>query len=249
MQIDEDFDPGLGFVRRRGVRQYGGKLGYRWRPGGEIRSVGLQVQPLYITNLDDVIESEALLLPGIDIVNEAGDSLNFGFTMNRENFDENFEIQPGVIIPGDDYQFNRVFGLLATTPARPVSAFASVDIGGFYDGTSRDFGAGLEWRASSHAFLATEWTWSQVDLPAGNFDVVVGLLRANLTFTPNVSWNTVVQYDNVSEVVGVNSRLKWTVRPGSHIFLVFNYGFDVEDGTFRSVGSEITSKVVWTFRF
>ncbi|MGI8603240.1 MAG: DUF5916 domain-containing protein [Verrucomicrobiales bacterium] len=248
-QIDEDFNPALGFVRRRGIRQYGGHVGYRWRPGGEIRSIGLQVQPFYVTNLENEIETETWMLPGIDIANEAGDSLNLGFTTNRENFDEPFEIQPGVVIPGDDYRFNRAFGVLSTTSARPVSAFASVDIGDFYDGSSREFGAGIEWRVNPHMYFATHWTLSQVDLPAGEFDVVVGLGRANFTLTPDLSWNTVVQYDNVSETVGVNSRLKWTVSPGSHIFFVVNYGFDVEDGRFRTVGSEITSKVVWTWRF
>ena len=248
-QIDDDFNPALGFVRRTGIRQYGGEVGYRWRPGGHIRSIGLQVQPYYITNLDNEIETMAWTLPGFDIVNEAGDSLNVGFTLNRENFLEDFEIQPDVVIPGGDYRFNRAYALLTSTLARPVSAFASVDIGGFYGGTSREFGGGLEWRMNSHVYLATQGTLSQVDLPEGAFDVVVGSVRANFTFTPNLSWNTVVQYDNVSETAGVNSRFKWTFRPGSDIFLVFNYGFDVEDGRFQTLSNDITTKLVWTFRF
>ena len=248
-QVDSDFNPGLGFVSRAGIRQYGGKLGYRWRPGGYIRSIGIQTEPYYVTNLEGEIETESVVLPGIDFVNEAGDSLNLGFAMNRENFDEDFEIQPDVIIRGGDYRFNRAFALLTSTSARPVSAFASVDIGGFYDGTSREFGAGLEWRANSHVYLAAEGTLSQVDLPEEAFDVVVGGVRANFTFTPDLSWNTIVQYDNVSETAGVNSRFKWTFRPGSDIFLVFNYGFDVEDGRFRTFSNDITTKLVWTFRF
>ena len=248
-QIDPDFNPALGFVPRRGVRQYGGKLSFRWRPGGYIRSMGVQVQPYYVTNLEGVIETESVTLPAIDFVNQAGDSLNVGFTMNRENFRDGFEINPGVFVPGGDYRFNRAFALLSSTLARPLSAFASIDIGEFYAGKSREYGAGVEWRVNAHAFLATEMTLSQIELPAGSFDVVVGLARANFAFTPNLSWNTVVQYDNVSQTAGVNSRLKWIVQPGSQIFLVFNYGFDAEDGRFQTLSTDITTKVVWTFRF
>ena len=248
-QIDADFNPALGFAPRRGIRQYGGKLGYRWRPGGYVRSIGLQVQPYYATNLDGVIETESVTLPAVDFLNEAGDSLNLGFSMNRENFREGFEISPGVFVPGGDYRFNRAFALLSSTSARPLSAFASVDVGEFYDGHSREYGAGLEWRVNAHVYLRTEGTLSQIDLPAGSFDVVVGLARLNFAFTPNLSWNTVVQYDNVSNTLGVNSRLKWIVQPGSQIFLVFNYGFDAEDGRFRTLSTDITTKVVWTFRF
>jgi hypothetical protein len=248
-QIDADFNPALGFVRRRGIRQYGGKFGYRWRPGGRLRSVGIQVQPFYVTNLDNEIETEAVVLPGIDFLNEAGDSLSLGITRNRENFSEGFEMVPGVEVPGGDYRFNRAYALLASTSARPLSAFASVDVGGLYDGDSRDYGAGFEWRVNKHAALGTEVTLSQIDLPTGNADVVVGGARANLSFNPRVSWNTVVQYDNVSETVGINSRLKWIVRPGSNIFLVANYGYDVEDGTFRTLSRELTTKIGWTFRF
>ncbi len=248
-QIDADFNPALGFVPRRGIRQYGGKLGHRWRPGGYIRSVGLQVEPYYVTNLEGVIETESVTLPGLDLLNEAGDSLNLGFTTNRENFREGFEINPGVFVPGGDYRFNRGFALLSSTPARPLSAFGSVGVGEFYDGNSREYGAGIEWRVNEHTYLATEWSLSQIELPAGSFDVVVGLARVNFAFTPDLSWNTVAQYDNVSETMGVNTRLKWIVQPGSQIFLVFNYGFDAEDGRFQTLSTDITTKVVWTFRF
>ena len=250
-QIDADFDPGLGFVPRRGIRQYGGKLGYRWRPGGGyIRSVGLNVEPFLVTNLEDVVETEAVTLPGLDLLNEAGDSLSLGFTTNRDNFVDGFEMSPGIFVPGGDYRFNRGFALLSSTSARPISAYASIDIGGFYEGESREYGGGLEWRVSQHAYFSTECTLSQVDLLAGSFDIVVGLVRADLAFTPSLSWNTVAQYDNVSETVGLNSRLKWIVRPGSQVFLVFNYGFDAEEHRgFQTIGTEITSKVVWSFRF
>ena len=248
-QIGEDFDPALGFVRRRGIRQFGGKLGYRWRPGGYIRSWGIQVAPYYVTDLDGKLQTEATTLPSIDFLNQAGDSLSIGITHNQENFSEQFEISPGVVIPAGIYQFRKAYGLLTTTTARPLSAFVSADAGGFYGGRSTEFGGGIEWRPNSRFYLSAQGTHNRIDLPAGEFDVIVALLRANVSFSPTLTWNSIVQFDNLSKSLGLNSRLKWIVRPGSNIFLVLNYGFDAEDGRFQTLASEITTKLGWSFRF
>ena len=61
-------------------------------------------------------------------------------------------------------------------------------------------------------------------------------------------WSTLIQYDNMSESVGVNSRLRWIIEPGNEVFLVWNQAYDV-DSTFRSEFTEVIGKVGWTFRF
>ena len=248
-QIDEDFDPALGFVSRRGVRRYEGYARYRWRPGGYVRYVDFEFAPQFYTNLDNIVETDSWTAPSIRILNQRGDALYLGFVSERENLFENFEIQPGVNIPADDYRFNRGFGVISTTTANPVSAFASFDAGQFYHGTSQKYGGGIEWRVSPHLFFGLQSEVEHVDLPAGEFNVVVSSARVNVSLTTDLSWNTLVQHDNVSENVGVYSRIKWTMRPGSDVYLVFKNGFDVEDGRFRNRTTEVSMKVGWTFRF
>ena len=57
------------------------------------------------------------------------------------------------------------------------------------------------------------------------------------------------QYDNVSRQVGLNSRLRWTWRPGCDFFLVFNQGWEYDDGRLRQPNSQITLKAAAAFRF
>ena len=71
----------------------------------------------------------------------------------------------------------------------------------------------------------------------------------NIAFTPDLTWNTLVQYDNVSRQVGVNSRVRWTWRPGNDLFLVLNQGWDYESGRLTKSNREITVKVAATLRF
>ena len=46
----------------------------------------------------------------------------------------------------------------------------------------------------------------------------------------------------------MNSRMRWAVQPGSDVFLVFNHNADTERGWYSKV-SELSTKLVWTFRF
>ena len=40
----------------------------------------------------------------------------------------------------------------------------------------------------------------------------------DLSFSPDLIWNTVLQYDNLSNLLTVNSRIRWTFQPGSDFF-------------------------------
>lgn len=248
-QIDQDFDPGVGFVSRTGVRNYRGYARYRLRPGGYIRTVDIEFSPSVVTNLDDLVESDSWTAPAITLTNQRGDSLNVGFYSERENLFDPFEIQPGVIIRSGDYRFNRGYVSISTTSARPFSAYGSFNAGEFYDGTSEQYSGGIDWRPSPQFYLALQSELDSIVLPGGKFDVVVSSARFNVTFSPDLSWNTLIQHDNVSNSLGFYSRLKWTVRPGSDLYLVFKNGFDIEDGRFRAQTTEISTKVGYAFRY
>ena len=71
----------------------------------------------------------------------------------------------------------------------------------------------------------------------------------NVTFSTAVSWNNTVQWDNVSDTIGINSRVRWEIKPGDEVFFVVNQGFDAEDGEFRSLSTALTLKVGLTLRY
>jgi hypothetical protein len=79
--------------------------------------------------------------------------------------------------------------------------------------------------------------------------VRIAQFTLTLALTPNLIWNLTQQYDNVSDEFGVNSRLRRTITPGRDLFFVFNYGADTSEGRWRPTLSQVSSKLVWTFRF
>ena len=48
-------------------------------------------------------------------------------------------------------------------------------------------------------------------------------LQLEAIFSSQLSWVNLIQYDNVSHTVGVNSRLHWIPQAGREAFLVLNH--------------------------
>ena len=82
-------------------------------------------------------------------------------------------------------------------------------------------------------------------------DFTQRLIRANLNvnFTPELSWTNLIQYDNDSDTIGLNSRLRWEIESGNELFLVWNQGWSVDETSVTGTSSQVITKLVWTFRF
>jgi hypothetical protein len=66
-----------------------------------------------------------------------------------------------------------------------------------------------------------------------------------------VSWVNLLQYDNVSDTIGLSSRLHWIPQAGREVYFVLNHtveDFDLND-RFHSLGSDVAAKINYTFRF
>jgi hypothetical protein len=249
LEIQENFRPALGFVSREDIRRYEGKFRYRVRPKGRIAIVDSEIRGLAITDTESDFESGEIAWDPLRVESELGDIVKLTYRRVREDLDEDFEISDGIILPPDRYGWNRFELALETTTARPVSLDAMVGWGDFFDGTRLKSEVTLEWRPSRHLFAALEYEQNDVRLDQGNFTTRLSRLRLDLMFTTALSWTTLVQYDSVSDAVGVNSRLFWEVEPGNEIFLILNQEYEANHDTFRSRRTEATFKVEYTFRF
>ena len=249
-RIGDEFDAALGFVPRRGIREWFGNWRYRWRPESTTwwRRVDARVNGFAVTDLDDVAES--VDLGGtVSMVTESGDFLGASVSRERERLDADFEIVDGVVIPAGDYWWTRYELDFGSTTKRPVDVGAEIRWGDFYGGSRIDYEVGVTWRTSSNLTLGAELEMNDVDLPQGDFITRIIRGRANVFFTPDLSWTTFAQFDNVSSSIGLNSRVRWIVRPGSELFVVLNQAIDREGSSYRVTGTEVTTKLGWTLRF
>ncbi|MCY4123480.1 MAG: hypothetical protein OXG72_21440, partial [Acidobacteria bacterium] len=75
----------------------------------------------------------------------------------------------------------------------------------------------------------------------------------NYAVAPVLSFSNLIQFDNRSGNLGLQSRVHWTIEPGNEVFFVFGQGWvqDLERGRydFRRQDSRLATKLQYTFRF
>ena len=246
--VERNFDPALGFVRREDMKMYSARFEYEPRLNGWIRQLRFMIRPEVITDAGNDTETVEVFVRPLGIEWDSGDEFRLNYEHQREVLDEDFEIQDGVIIPEDAYTFDRYGGSFETSQGREVAVEASAWLGTFFDGRRNDVELEVDWRPSRFGNFGLDLERNRVDLPGGDFTVHTGRVRANFVFTPEVSWSNFLQYDTVSDELGLNSRMRWILTPGREVNLVVNQGWDWNPPDFASLTTQAVVKVSYTVR-
>jgi hypothetical protein len=250
-QIGDRFDPALGFVPRAGIRKTTTRIAFQPRPDRwGIRQFFFELEPTYITNLGNRLENWRVFMAPFNIRTESGEHFEWNVIPEFEHLDAPFEIYPGVILPAGSYQWHRFRAEANTATKRWWVIDVAYWWGGTYDGTRRQTGLGLTLKPSAHLSFAVRDDRNEFSLREGRFVADVWSARADANFTPNVSWQELVQYDNESRLLGVQSRFRWIVKPGNDVFLVINRGWvKAFDDSFEPTFDRASAKLQYTFRF
>jgi hypothetical protein len=250
-QIGDSFQPGLGFVPRVGIRTTNARVAFQPRPGRwGIRQWFFELEPEYITNLENRLENWRLFIAPFNVRTESGEHLEWNVIPEFEHLDAPFEIYPGVVLPVGSYQWHRYRTEANTATKRRWVVDFAYWWGGFYNGTRTQATLGLTFKPNSHLSLALAVDRNDITLLEGRFYTQVLTARADYNFTPNVSWQNLQQYDNESRLLSFQSRFRWILRPGNDLFFVVNRGWVKNfDSSFEPLFDRTSSKLQYTFRF
>lgn len=251
-EVQENFNPALGFVNQNDIRDFRLEGGYIWRPRGSwFRSIrsGVRAQRKVIIGGD--LDTEQINVDLIRFENNSGDDLGFWYQFNEENLVEPFEITDGIFIPPGNYKWERYCTRFGTGEQRVFRIGGYACDGGFYDGRRISTGPNVTWRPSEHFKLEVNYRLNDIELPAGDFITRQYTVNADIAFTSTWYWENLVQYDNVSDSLGINSILRWIPLAGREMVVVLNREFaDLDENlTFTSETSDLTFKINYTFRF
>ncbi|MEM7051533.1 MAG: DUF5916 domain-containing protein [Acidobacteriota bacterium] len=226
-EIGEDFSPDFGFVRRNGIRRYRGELDWEPRPETPwILNYNFGTDIDVFTRLDDSLESLWASFRFFGIELETANEIFFFAEHSVEDLDEPFEIRPDIFIPVGRHEFSSLRGFWATNSSLPLSGFFAARFGEFFDGDRTGLEVTGRWRPNRFLRLETSWFYNDVELRGGDFSTTLLRQRMAVAFTPDMSLNGLLQYSDASESLGLNLRFRWTYRPGSDLFLVYNEGWD-----------------------
>jgi hypothetical protein len=242
-RIGDGFDPSLGFVPRTGVYVSQGAFAFEPRPGtANIRQMHHRVSTFFVNELDRTWQSYTVDLAPFDWLFESGDRVGFRFNWEGDRPEEEFDVFEGqnetVVIPAGSYEWRRytIEGSLAEK--RPVSAEMAFGTGTFYDGDLKSFEGTVAFKQSLFR-LEFGAERNAGSLPDGDFTQYLYSTRLELKFTPDIQLSSFVQYDNESESMGTNTRLRWTFTPSGDLFVVYNHNLQ------RSLNDRL--RHVWDF--
>ena len=247
------FDPAVGIAQRNAFRRFQPTFGYEWFLSNNswIRSWEVQLFHEFLTDLDFKPQTVNLRLTPIDIEFESGERFEASIRRDFERLNADFDILRNgtMIIPSGDY-YNWTFDTeFSTASYRTVSAGIEYTHQGFWTGIRNSYGLSATVRPFPGINLTGNWSRSDLRLPEGNFTSDIFRFRGNVDLTPNIAITNILQYDNLSDLLGLFSRFRWTLTPGSDLFLVYTTNWIQFDNRFEPIETEGAIKISYNYRF
>ena len=253
--IDEDFNPAVGYVRRPGIRQFRGEM--RWVPMPQkfgIRQIWTGPEMNYILSHDNELQEW-----DVSYTNwfefSTGDYILLNGRRSFERLDEIFDFRDGIEIPIADYQSTSYHIRLSSSDSRPISTTIGGGIEDFYKGEVRRGYIQTTLKPNGHISLSAQYQFNQVvDLPEAYFTdgqprpVYVNLFRGRFdySFTTGLFAKLFAQWNADTNVVSTNFLINYIYRPGSDFYFVFNQTYDT-NGTTKSrlLDSTVVAKMTY----
>lgn len=220
-RVGDDFEPGIGFVRRNAMRQAHATVGAHPRPGVlSLQELNPYVEGNFVTDLAGALETRELTT-GLDVEFLSAASLNLSYSDRYERLVAPFRVSPQAIVVPGIYQFGEFIAGFRSPGASRFGGGARLNVGGFYDGTRRSLSLNGFWRPNHHFSMDASAERNQVRLPTGEFTADVYRWRARYAYSTKLFASALIQYNSASEEMSVNGRINLVHAPLSDIFLVF----------------------------
>ncbi len=240
MEMGDNFNPEVGFVRRRGFRKVDGGLFYTWRPDDFLKLQELRPHVTFnrFWNYDrGFIESSLLHMDNFWEFEDSSVAIT-AWNVRKESVVESFPISGVPVLPGS-YDWNEASLSYTSDRSAPVNAGFRFQGSGFFGGTLRSYGPSLGVRHGETLNLLLNWSRNHIDLPAGQ--VVTNLVSTQIAwnFSPRIFAQSLLQYNDSDELWSVNLRFGWLQDANTGLFLVYNetegLGEFIPGGAGRSV--------------
>ncbi len=261
-QFGASLNPALGFLPRPGTRHYQTGCTFAPRPARDgpwafVRQYRFRNYYTRVDNLKGFNESWQYRFTPIEIRFDSGDEFDVSYLPQHEFLPAPFEIEDNVTLPVGHYTFHRVRVEAETSPHRPWRAGSDMSFGSFYNGRLFQQETFVNWtspRGRLQTGVQTEQNFGRLD--QGSFVQRLWQVNVNVAWSPNVTLTSFIQYDSESANLGQNTRLRWTLKPGNDLFVVWNRGwrrlyFSPRERDELSLIPDtelIAVKLRWTFR-
>lgn len=255
-EVQRHFNPAMGYINRANIRDYSADIGYtHFFSDSVLQSAYFGVDAQRIDVIDGGLQSQVLAFRLLELDANTRDRFSLNYQQNKEVVLAPFAVyrapDKSVFIAPGDYAFDELTAAITTAGQREFSGRFSVTQGDFYNGKRNNLNGSLSWTQSRNFVMSMSYDWNDIELPQGDFITRLSTLSTQVAFSSTLYWVSLVQYDNLSEEIGVNTRIQWVPRAGQEGFIVLNYNLQDQDknNSFEAASSDLSVKFKYTFRF
>ena len=237
MEMGEDFNPEVGFVRRTGFRKIDAGIFNTSRPPDNFLQIQ-EVRPHVTFNrfwrIDSgFIETSLLHMDNFWEFEDSSVAIT-AWNVRKEGVTREFEIS-GVPVPPGSYDWHELNLNYNSDRSAPVGYGFRFQQSGFFGGSLQVAGPSAYLRRGEALNVELRWTRNDIDLPADHVVTNLASSRIAYNFSPRVFAQGLLQYNTSAELWSVNLRFGWLQDANTGLFIVYNQTDGLED--FIPVGS------------
>jgi hypothetical protein len=243
MESADNFNPEVGFQRRRGFRKVDAGVWRTYRPENflKIQEVEPHVTFNSFWNFDGFQETSLIHIDNNWEFNDSSRAVT-AWNISSEGVRRPFEIQPGVTVPIGNYDHSQAMLIYNTNGAAPLGFGLRATIGGRFGGEELTWGPSIRMRKGDTLQASLSWTRTDIDLPFGSF--VTNLIRGRVSydFSPQLFIQSLLQYNESADLWSVNFRFGWVQQANTGLFIVYNDTRGLDDITLQGGGRSLILK-------
>ncbi|MDH3224589.1 MAG: DUF5916 domain-containing protein, partial [Gemmatimonadota bacterium] len=219
--VGENFNPGVGFVSRRGIRQGFITLGAHPQPDiPTVQELNPYVDVTVFSDPDWSLESREIK-PGLGIAFLDSGVLTVEYSASYERLVDETPIA-GVPVAAGEYEFGAMSVEYRSDRGKPLSGSFGVTKGDFYDGDRTSYTGGLVLRPNAHWFLEGTFQKNDLVLAGQSFDANLWGGRLRYGHDTRTFLSAFVQYNQAAAELQTNLRFNLIHAPLSDLFLVYS---------------------------
>lgn len=236
--VQTNFNPEMGFVRRKDITQYSGNVS--WLPllrrSRTVRNLIFSTDLDYYEGGNAKVETRTQgINVGVELQN--GGSGNFSVVENFDRLVDPFLIRSrerghaaDLAIDVGDYRYREYSLSFNSSQRGKITGNVNITLGEFWNGHRKSFGGALDWRPNYHMNINVDYSHNRVNLPNGSFRTTLVGARLSYGFSPRLFLDGFFQYNADTHQVSSNIRFNFIHHPLSDLYLVYNDRRDTLSG-------------------
>ena len=249
MEMGEDFNPEVGFVRRTGFRKVDGGIFNTSRPAPNPFRIQ-EVRPHITFNRFWSIDSGFIETSLVHMDNfwefEDSSVAITAWNVRKEGVTQEFKISGVPVAPGS-YDWHELSLSYNSDRSAPLGYGFRFQRSGFFGGRLQVAGPSVRFRRGEALNVELRWTRNDIDLPAASVVTNLASSRVAYNFSPRIFTQGLLQYNDSDNLWSVNLRFGWLQDANTGLFLVYNQTDGLEDFVPRGSGHSVILKYTHLF--